>query len=1027
MLVQLKRHNASMLCKRVAQLVTLGSTLLCTAAWSAVAAEPSTTKTPSINQYAAADMQLSQESVALLEDRISYWYERQRPDRMEEVIQQLLRVHPKHPHLLEMQAMLAVLQRDNALALALYQQLAELAPDNPATMRLKELIALDSEQQDAVSNARLLSIAGRYAEAAIRWRQVFPNAPTNPELALDFWETHSLISSLPAEPSVLRKEFIGAAALAQLEAIQRAHPNSVRAEITVLRTRLYLGRLNQNNYERLIALSSDNIYGQEAAMLFRHGAASLPANSTTLSLLARAHNAMPTNGDINDIYQRVQQEVNAERRLNANPYYQKRQQGLRSLENEQNSTAETLLKEALVGRPTDPAILGGLGYATMRQGRHTEALSWFKQAAKLQPDVEQWPQLITVTTFWGGLEQFDAALASANYPLAQQLLTQLDTQPLAQEHNNLLLLRQAQLNDAKGDKALAYQGYLQVLLQDPSSSQAAWQAFAYVQTLNDIGALQQFYHKLSPSLQQELHSEYLRVSAGYYKQQADTYTQAGELDQAHNALLAAYQLTPDDPWLVNSLAQSYEQRDEPARAAELFQQLTTNNQTEDARFAYALYLARQGRDQEAQASLANINEQNYTAGMQALQVRLNERAIQTGGAVQTINVAEAAPIKETVLYIGFDRSEKDGTPGITALNAKTVMLDLRVPFAEQEGYWFLRADPTWLNAGAADLDDSYWRNRLGTGVVCTTNCPTGVQPATKEFGVALGAGAEFSDWWFDIGRSPVGFNRSEWVGGIGIRRALGEFGMRLRFDRRIQTATLISFAGMQDPFSERNWGAVTRNGVNLGFSWDQGGALGWWSSLGYEKYRGYNVADNARWYGYTGGYWRAYETEPVAITVGVTTLFWGFDKDLSNTTFGQGHYYSPELYKSISLPLTVFGRIDRFSYLVRGAIGYSDTQLGATDFFPTDPALQNSAMAQQDNTGVLPVWEAGTGGGFSSSLVANIEYQLNRSWYVGMLINLVRSETFSPNQGQIYLRYHFGGNNLPVARPPDPPTRYVDR
>lgn len=1027
MLVPLKRSDTSMLCKRVAQVLILGCALYSATSF-ALAADPAPTKTPAINQYAAADILLSRESVALLEDRIVYWYERQRPDRMEEVIQQLLRVHPNHPHLLEMQAMLAVLQRDNARALVLYQQLAELAPNNPATLRLKELIALDSEQQDAVSNARLLSIAGRYAEAAIRWRQVFPNAPTNPELALDFWETHARVSSLPAESGILRNEFIGLAALAKLEEIQRSQPHSVRAEMAVLRTRLFLRRLNQRHYERLIALSGDNIYGTEATTLFRRGASSLPANENTLSLLARAHNVMPNNGEIHEMYLRVQNEVNAQRRLNANPYYQKQQQGLRSLDNGQNVDAEALLTAALAGRPNDSDILGGLGYATMRQGRHIEALGWFKQAAKLQPEVEQWQQLITVTTFWAELEQFDAALATADYSQAQQLLVQLHTQPLAQEHGTMLLLREARLNDAKGEKALAYQGYQQVLLQDPASSQAAWQAFAYVQTLNDISTLQQFYQTLSPSLQQELHSEYVRVSAGYYKQQADTYAQAGELGKAHEALLAAYQLTPTDPWLVNSLAQSYEQRNDPQRAADVFAALNAQNQTEDARFAYALYLARQGRDQEAQASLAEISSQNYTQGMQALQVRLNERTLQTGGAVPQFN-AEAAslPTKEAVLYIGLDRSEKDGTPGITALDSKTVMLDLRVPFAERDGYWFLRADPTWLNAGAADLDNSYWRNRWGTGVVCSTDCPTGVQPATKEFGVALGAGAEFSDWWFDIGRSPVGFNRSEWVGGIGISRSLGEFGMRLRFDRRIQTATLLSFSGMQDPFSDRNWGAVTRNGVNLGFSWDQGGALGWWSSLGYEKYRGYNVADNARWYGYTGGYWRAYETEPVALTVGLTTLFWGFDKDLSNTTFGQGHYYSPELYKSISLPLTVFGRIERFSYLVRGAIGYSDTQLGATDFFPTDPGLQNSALAQQGSTGVLPVWEAGTGGGFSSSLVANIEYQVNRSWYLGMLVNLVRSETFSPNQGQIYLRYHFGGNNLPVARPPDPPTRYVDR
>ncbi|MFU8785519.1 cellulose synthase subunit BcsC-related outer membrane protein [Aliidiomarina sp.] len=934
----------------------------------------------------------SQESAALLEERIGYWYERGRPDRIEGVLQQLLRVHPNSPRIIEVQALLAMQQRDVVRAQDLFNELQTLAPNHASTQRLRELVGLPNEQRNAVADARMLTLAGRHTEAFSRWQQVFPQGPETLELALEYWES----AARAGEP----------AGLANLERLHEEHPLSIRTELTLLRVRLLGISHSASDYQRLIALSSERTYGQEATGILVRATSMLAPSAENYALIQIARQAFPEHAELAETSTRMRRTLDAQR-------------------------------------------MADMGYASLSAGNNEEALGHFQRAAATDPTTAQWQEMVEITWFWRDVNVFDSQLEAGRVLQAANTLAGLQAHPEAREQPALIALREAQLAAAQGNTEQAYQGFYRVLAlqadnsQAPQSSQAAWALLGHYRDEENEPGLREFFGNLSPELQSELGGEYNRLLASYeqarvnalqaqaaaLQEQASALQEQGEHEAAHEALLAAYELTPNNPWLVYALALSYEARDELSAAEAAFAQLLAQESSEadaeDTQFAYALFLARQDRDEEARESLAAIEPSAFSEGMQALALRLDERSIQTGAGPSA--PAASSELSETVLYVGYDRSSKSGTPGITELTAETLMVDLRVPFTERDGYWFLRVDPMRINAGAADLDDTFWRERFGTGLLCETDCPSGMQPEAQEQGVAIGVGAELGDWWFDIGRSPVGFNRSEWVGGIGVRRELGDFGVRLSADRRIQTTTMISFSGVQDPFSDRSWGVVTRNGVGVGFSWDQGGSLGWWSSLGYDYYSGHNVASNNRWYGYTGGYWRAYESEPFALTVGLTYLSWGFDKDLSQPSFGHGNYYSPELYQSLSVPVTVFGRYQRFSYLLRGAIGYSDTNLTEQVFYPNDAGLQEQAVGAIGNTGINPVWAPGVGGGRSHSFTGNVEYQLSEALYVGLQVNLIRSDTFSPNQGLMYFRYHFGGNNQPVARPPDPPTRYVDR
>ncbi|WP_194756408.1 cellulose synthase subunit BcsC-related outer membrane protein [Aliidiomarina indica] len=1065
---------------------------------------------------------LEDESIRLLEERITYWYERGRPDRVEGVLEQLLRVHPGHPRLLEVRASLALQQRDTMTGQQIYQRLREEHPSHPATLRLSELVGLTPEQQQWVGDAQMFALAGRYDEAAEKWRNAFPEGPVSTALAIEFWETEARASGSPE-------------ALQALDQLQLDMPQSHRVFLARVRVRLLYGELRREDLQRLTNLTQDSVRGQEAISLWARIAAQMASDSPLLDELSRVASLHPQEAEISEAYQRLRSERAEQTRLAQDPAFNRQQRGLRALEEGDPLQAERWLRDALPEREQDPDVLGGLGYATMRQGRHNEAVVWFRRAHAADPDSGVWADMAYVAEFWRDLAVFDTQLAAGNIERSRIALARIRAHSEAELQQDAIAIREGRLALAEGNTDQAESAFRQVLSSTPTSSTTAWSLFGIYRDEQNVEAMESYYQSLTPELQQELSSEYQRFLSNQAQLEAEQALAQGDDAAAHEHLLDAYTRTPNNPWLVAALVQSYE-RVEPSRAQKrgdaLFEQLVENNPESDSWFAYGLYLARNDRIGDAQFAVDQIPVEERTDGVEALALRLNEQALvqamtddwrsvlrsdpallndvslnrlaqfiglmaddaspsdrgflghvqqavqRDSGDQQAVTYAEAsrfaeqvgareqafewsmaairmqregvyadiwqtsvtddwrvpglqrrarASAAESVLYIGVDHAAKSGTPGITELAATTLMVDLRVPFSERDGYWFLRVDPTWIDAGAADLDDNFWRNRFGTGLLCEVDCPTGIQDRNTDFGVAVGLGADFDDWWIDLGTSPLGFNRSTWVGGVGVRRSLGQFGVRLSAQRRVQTATMISFAGMDDPFSDRQWGPVTRNGVNLGTSWDQGGRFGWWGSFGADYFEGRNVQSNSRWYAYTGGYMRAYDSEPLAVTVGLTTLFWGFSEDLSQPTFGHGNYYSPRSYQSISLPVTIFGRIDRFSYLLRGSIGFSDTTLHEQVFFPGHPELQDQAESIQGATGITPIFAAGSGGGRSHSLTGSVEYKLSSQWYIGLQANLIRSDTFSPNQGLLYLRYHFGGFDWPVARPPDPPQRYVDR
>ncbi|RUO44274.1 hypothetical protein CWE15_03645 [Aliidiomarina taiwanensis] len=1063
-----------------------------------------------------------EESGRLLEERIDYWYGRGRPDRVGDYVEQLLRVHPNHPSLLEAQALLAFNESDLDEASRYYALLVETAPRSSQTLRIEELVTLSEDQQLAISDARLLSLAGRLEESLAKWHEVFPTGPQALNLAIEYWQ----LVAANGEPNE---------ALVALNRLAQEHPLFIPLQLAIVRTEIALDRYQVTARDDLIDLISDTVFGTEAFSLARSIAVNAPENAQTLAYIEKLLKARPGHKELLELVARIQPQVERQQQLEASGAFDRLQKGLAALERGDALVAEAWLREAWQAGGETAQIAGNLGYAIRQQGRHAEALSWFKRAQALAPDTQEWAAMVASSIFWRDTQVFYQRLEEARLHSAAIALSRLKSHPEGALQQSLLTLMEGELRLARGETAGAIPYFERALSQADTREQAAWALFGIYRDEQRTYAMESFYGQLAPDLQTMLSDAYNGYRASQLVAQADRLMASGEEQQAFELLLDAYSLDPENPWLIADIASYEVDQGSAEQGLAWFERLLRTSPSNDAWYAYALLLARLDKNQEALNALAQLPAEAQTEGVLELQKRVQQAQLETAftedwravlaeqptvfnsladdarlrllaimaeeatadddaylflfeqqiqqtpdnseayrlasdfaAAIGQLDrsytwslkaielqrsASEAAGLSvwqvseqddwrisglrrqayqvaersESVFTIGFDKSHKSGTPGITELAKQTLMLHLKVPFAEREGYWFVQADPTTIDAGEADFDNTFWRDRFGTGLFCEPDCPTGLQETNDDAGIAVGIGADFPRWWFDIGRSPIGFERSEWVGSVGYRFDVGNFGANVKLDRRVLTSTKISFAGQQDPFSEYAWGPAVRHGLGLSLSWDQGERFGWWASLGGDYYDGHNMASNTGWYTFSGAYVRAYDTEPLAVTIGLTGLLWGYQKDLSGVSLGHGNYYSPKTYGSLSVPVSVYGRLNRFSYLLRASVGYSKSKLNSQVFYPQHPDLQEQALQLGTVTGLVPTYEGGTGGGASHSFVGNFEYRLSSHWYVGLALNLIRSDTFSPNQGLLYLRYHFGGYSLPVARPPAPPTAYMSR
>ncbi|WP_455863555.1 cellulose synthase complex outer membrane protein BcsC [Pantoea agglomerans] len=372
--------------------------------------------------------------------------------------------------------------------------------------------------------------------------------------------------------------------------------------------------------------------------------------------------------------------------------------------------------------------------------------------------------------------------------------------------------------------------------------------------------------------------------------------------------------------------------------------------------------------------------------------------------------------QDSTLTLEEDYSRNKGTGGVSDFTAHTTMMEAETPFAD--GKSFLRLDNVDVSAG------TFSRNLSGNIDETFGTCANDDATCNRDFrqhqnGTSLGVGYRSDKWRADIGTTPLGFAVTNWVGGVIWNTDVQDLGVSLTASRRPISSSLLAYAGAQDPntASGKTWGGVVATGGAIGLSYDQGNANGVWADLSAHQITGENVADNSRERLMAGYYYKLINENNRRATIGLNGTLWHYAKDLSDYSLGQGGYYSPQRYSSLSVPVSWRQRTENWSYDLGGSVSWSHSETDGQSRYPLDFGALTTDNPQSSDS---------SSNGFGYTLRAVVERRLTAHWTMGVGVDIQQAKDYTPSHGLIYARYSMAGWQGDLDLPPEPLTPYAD-
>lgn len=393
----------------------------------------------------------------------------------------------------------------------------------------------------------------------------------------------------------------------------------------------------------------------------------------------------------------------------------------------------------------------------------------------------------------------------------------------------------------------------------------------------------------------------------------------------------------------------------------------------------------------------------------------NRAAAQQRQTLQQIDtlLAELQQDTDSWLQVTTDVRGRDGEAGLSQLiEAKMPLTWSLVPF--ERARLSFNLTPVTLSAGSASGDA--WR-RFGSnallqaqsvaqGSATIDDVPTQTTDDERTAGIEAGLSLSGDNYKVDIGSTPLGQQLSTLVGGVSWSPKLTDYlTLILTGERRAMTDSMLSYVGVNDAASGQRWGQVTKNGGNALLSYDNGDA-GFYIGLGTYSYQGKNVASNRSINGLTGAYLRPFHDDQNELKAGVNVSWMDFSHNLSAYTFGQGGYFSPQNYVSVSLPLDFTSHQGDFSAKLGGALGWQSYTQQKSAWFPSDATMQSQLEADVSRGYANQAWYPGSSQeGIGYNLYAGADYNISQSITVGGQISYDTFGDYNESKAQLWLRY----------------------
>lgn len=337
-----------------------------------------------------------------------------------------------------------------------------------------------------------------------------------------------------------------------------------------------------------------------------------------------------------------------------------------------------------------------------------------------------------------------------------------------------------------------------------------------------------------------------------------------------------------------------------------------------------------------------------------------------------------------------DVSHRSGTAGFDQLTI------LEAPFEASATVGSARLTgivmPSVLDSGVAD----------GTSIYPLGTLAVGATPAQQN---AAGVGGELqlttSSVGLSLGTTPRGFLVSNITGRLLLHPAAVPLSLSLV--RESLKDSQLAYSGLRDPGTVAAgspgviWGGVVSNAANLQFS--RGDALsGYYAGIGGQYITGTRVLDNQRIDGVAGAYWKVASIPNTAsVTLGANFFGMHYAHNLEYFTYGQGGYFSPNVYFLANMPFTVQGQYgEKLHYNVMGAVGVQAFQESSTPYYPFGLPPGITANPSYASKSVV-------GGNYD--LHAEVAQHVIDRWYIGGFVSLNNTRNYSSQTAGFFIRY----------------------
>ncbi|MEC5319494.1 cellulose synthase complex outer membrane protein BcsC [Brenneria populi subsp. brevivirga] len=532
---------------------------------------------------------------------------RYKDDLVRQSLYRLELIDPNNPEILAARIRLALRQGDQTLARQQLEKLKALAPDSPFYRQAEMNLALTrQEMRQKLQQARLLSTAGRYAEARAQYDELFHGEPPTIELAVEYWR---LVARLPdQEPT----------AIDQLAALDRRYPGNVSLRVMLARL-LFSQHRNEQAYGVLQQLATDPAGVGPASSLWLEIVGRMDVTPQSLESLKRY---MTVFGEGNQA-EAGRKMLNQQLAMLADPAYQARLSGLNKIgRGDSGGAVISELNKALAAAPNDPELIGAIGVAYLRAGDREKALSQFQLALKADVNrlnAEKWETLIKSTRYWQRLNEGDRALKANNLMLAQLKYNQ------ARQWDSTDAFALIGLGDvavaAKNDAA-AETAYQQALRLAPNNA-SALRGLVNIHLRQSPESALAYINGLPRGQQNRLRETLNALQRDIIKQRADQFFERQQWAQAADQYSQARQLDPDDIWMAYRYALTLRRLGQTEQADSLLQGMAAQLPADaEKSYAYALYLSSTDRDAQALAYLNTLPAGQWNGNMRELAQRL---------------------------------------------------------------------------------------------------------------------------------------------------------------------------------------------------------------------------------------------------------------------------------------------------------------------------------------------------------------------------------------------------------------------